>query len=53
VEEGGVAGAVELVVIAESDLVVFGGGIETDFVPLTWGQTATLTVADRHLHLVV
>ena len=43
----------ELVVTAESDLVVFGDGIETDFVPLTWGQNATITIADHHLHLVI
>jgi hypothetical protein len=40
-------------VTAESDLVVFGDGIETDFVPVTWGQSATLRVADRQLRLVV
>jgi hypothetical protein len=43
----------QLVVTAESDLVVFGDGIETDFVPVTWGQSATLRVADRRLRLVV
>lgn len=43
----------ELSLTAESDLVVFGDGIETDFVPVTWGQTATLTLAHHQLHLVV
>ena len=38
---------------AESDLVVFGDGIETDFVPVTFGQNATLELADRQLRLVV
>jgi hypothetical protein len=51
--EGAVDDSQELVVTAESDLVVFGDGIETDFVPLTWGQTARLSVATRRLHLVV
>ena len=43
----------ELVLTAESDLVVFGDGIETDFVPVTFGQNATLGLADRQLRLVV
>jgi hypothetical protein len=51
--EGTVDATEQLVVTAESDLVVFGDGIETDFVPVTWGQTATLRVADRRLRLVV
>jgi len=51
--EGSLAADQELVLTAESDLVVFGDGIESDFVPVTWGQNATLTVADRQLRLVV
>jgi hypothetical protein len=51
--EGTVEVAEQLAVTAESDLVVFGDGIETDFVALTWGQTATLQLAARHLRLVV
>jgi hypothetical protein len=43
----------QLVLTAESDLVVFGDGIETDFVPVTFGQNATLQLADRQLRLVV
>jgi len=41
-----------LVVVAESDLVVFGDGIESDALSLTWGQGVTLSVADRPLQLV-
>lgn len=51
--EGTIGAAEQLLVTAESDLVVFGDGIETDFIPVTWGQTATLGLAPRHLHLVV
>jgi hypothetical protein len=51
--EGSVDAGEQLAVTAESDLVVFGDGIETDFVPVTWGQTATLRLAPRHLRLVV
>lgn len=51
--EGTVAATEQLLVTAESDLVMFGDGIETDFVPVTWGQSAALRVADRRLNLVV
>jgi hypothetical protein len=53
VTEGTVDAPGELRVVAESELVAFGDGIEADFVPFTWGQSAVLTVADRQLHLVV
>jgi hypothetical protein len=44
----------ELSLIAESDrLVVFGDGIESDAMPLTWGQRLTISLSSRRLHLVV
>ena len=42
----------ELSLVAESDLVVFGDGIESDAVSLTWGQSIRLRLAPRHLHLL-
>ena len=51
--EGLLAGADGLQVSVESDrLVAFGDGIEDDSLPLDWGQTVTLRVADRSLRLV-
>lgn len=52
VTEGVVEGSQQLVIVAESDLVVFGDGIESDAIPLTWGQRAAFTVAERQLRLV-
>ena len=38
---------------AESDrLVLFGDGIEADTVPVTWGQSATVRLADLSLNLL-
>ncbi|MEI8410312.1 MULTISPECIES: hypothetical protein [unclassified Kribbella] len=42
----------QLTVIAESDLVVFGDGIESDTLALSWGQRLDLSVAETRLHLV-
>lgn len=42
----------ELVVVAESDLVIFGDGIESDAIRLSWGQRATVTVAGQRLRLL-
>ncbi len=50
--EGNLGAGQQLVVVAESDLVVFGDGIETDAIPLTWGQRVTLSIADQRLRLV-
>lgn len=41
-----------LTLSAESDLVVFGDGIESDTLTLTWGQRLDLTVAEVHLNLI-
>jgi hypothetical protein len=41
-----------LTVTAESDLVVFGDGIESDTLVLGWGQRLDITVADTRLHLI-
>lgn len=51
--EGVLLAGQELVVTAESDLVLFGDGIESDAITLTWGQRATLALADQRLRLVV
>ena len=51
--EGTLSAGQELEVTAESDrLVLFGDGIEADTVPLTWGQTARLRLADHSLRLL-
>jgi hypothetical protein len=48
--EGSLAGGEVLAVTAESDqLVLFGDGVESDTVPLTWGQTARLRISSRSL----
>lgn len=42
-----------LTVTSQHDnLVIFGDGIESDAIHLTWGQRATLRIADRQLMLV-
>lgn len=51
--EGMLAAAEELVIVAESDLVAFGDGIETDTITLSWGQRATVSTSSRTLRLVV
>lgn len=42
-----------LTVTAESDLVVFGDGMESDTLSIGWGQRVDVTVAAVKLHLVV
>jgi NAD kinase len=51
--EGTLSAGQEMEVTAESDrLVLFGDGIEADTIPLTWGQSARLRLADRFLRLL-
>ena len=51
--EGTLSTGQEIEVTAESDrLVLFGDGIEADTVPLTWGQSARLRLADHTLRLL-
>jgi len=51
--EGDLAGNDVLRVVAETDgLVVFGDGIESDRLLLSWGQEVTVRVAGRTLQLV-
>ena len=51
--EGTLSAGQELEVTAESDrLVLFGDGVESDAIPLTWGQTARMRLADRSLRLL-
>ncbi|TDD52148.1 hypothetical protein E1263_29465 [Kribbella antibiotica] len=42
-----------LTITAESDLVVFGDGMESDTLTLSWGQRLEIGVAPIQLHLVV
>lgn len=39
-------------ITAESDLVIFGDGIESDSLSLNWGQTARISVAATRLRLL-
>lgn len=43
----------QLILTAESDLVVFGDGIESDSLTLTWGQRVTLSLSPQRLHLLL
>ncbi|KJE22289.1 hypothetical protein FF36_03358 [Frankia torreyi] len=50
--EGRLAGPARLEILVEADrMVVFGDGIETDTIELSWGQQLTVGVADRRLRL--
>lgn len=51
--EGTLEAGRRVVIAAESDLVVFGDGIEGDAIAVTWGQRVTISVARRHLRLLV
>ena len=52
--EGVLEGDQALKVLVRSEsLVIFGDGMESDRIPLTWGQTVTITPARRTLRLVI
>ncbi len=51
--EGQLEGGEELVIMAESDLVVFGDGIESDALTLSWGQRVVLRLSRQRLHLLI
>jgi hypothetical protein len=47
-------GAARLELVAECErMVVFGDGIESDAVHLSWGQRLSVGVSDRRLNLVI
>jgi hypothetical protein len=50
--EGLLTSGQRLTVTAEADLVVFGDGIESDTLAITWGQRLDIAVADTQLRLV-
>jgi hypothetical protein len=50
--EGLLTATDSLLVTAESDLVVFGDGIESDKLSVSWGQRVEISVAGIHLRLV-
>ena len=50
--EGLLISGQRLTVTAEADLVVFGDGIESDTLAITWGQRLDIAVADTQLRLV-
>ncbi len=50
--EGLLAGSALTLRVESERMVVFGDGIETDRLDLTWGQSLTVTRSDHRLHLV-
>jgi len=51
---GRLTGTDQVELVAQSEgLVVFADGIETDHIPLSWGQRITVGLADHRLRLVV
>jgi hypothetical protein len=50
--EGLLKASEQLTIVAESDLVVFGDGIESDTLTLSWGQRLEISSADTQLNLV-
>jgi hypothetical protein len=45
-------GSQRLTIVAESDLVVFGDGMESDALSLGWGERLDIRTADTRLNLV-
>ncbi|MEV6411812.1 hypothetical protein [Kribbella sp. NPDC051718] len=50
--EGLLTATESLTITAEADLVIFGDGIESDTLTITWGQRLEVTIAETHLNLV-
>jgi hypothetical protein len=51
--EGTITGSARLDVVVESErMVVFGDGVESDRLTLSWGQRLSVGLAERRLHLV-
>lgn len=50
--QGLIADGQTLTITAASDLVIFGDGIESDSLSLTWGQTARIAVGATRLRLL-
>lgn len=50
--EGLLTATDHLTITAEADLVIFGDGIESDTLTITWGQRLEVSVAEIHLNLV-
>lgn len=50
--EGELAGKEALFITAESDLVLFGDGMEADAIALSWGQRVAVAPADQRLCLI-
>jgi hypothetical protein len=53
VTEGLVKAPDTLTITAESDLVVFGDGMESDTLTVSWGQRVEVGIAPAKLRLVV
>jgi hypothetical protein len=50
--EGLLKASQQLTIVAESDLVVFGDGMESDTLSLGWSERLDISTADTQLNLV-